>query len=553
MPAAAPTHSFDALGLVPQAKLRVSQVGDPMEQEADAVAEHIMATGGANAVSVSAEGSAWPTAGLNISRRRDPGRAGDDARISAAEPLVQSTIDSRGEPLPSETRSFMEAGFGHDFGHVRVHADAAAARSANALEANAYTVGNHIAFAPGAYAPGTREGERLIAHELTHVVQQDAALPHAESGSQATDGMPMTAARQAVDGSMLVQRDAAGQTAPAPRLPTPSLASAIPAKVKGIQSQFHERMREATDIIEGTKFHYDYVNGIYAENYKIHRVVVGQAAEEELQNERIRDAIISAAALAAKMSPEGEAASLVVQIWQIAKKVEGVSSKVGKAITIAKAIAPGDKKAGGDGDANAPAKPHELQLIGLENVVSLAMAVAQARDAGDSVLDAAVDLATQVAADTPDSGQLSAETGDALNEAATACEALLAETDRMMASLRTLRARRAVPIPSWHEVEQDIWLAYFNSIGHVPPQQVLQKHMVDIGLWGPPGQPGGRLGVADEIEGIMAYEGSKTIPGHEDEDKKQSVAPQTVSKSQLIQSAAATLPAKWRKIMLLSD
>jgi hypothetical protein len=66
----------------------------------------------------------------------------------------------------------MEARFGHDFSRVRVHSDAPAAESADAVQARAYTVGNDIVFGRGEYAPGTAKGRRLMAHELTHVVQQ---------------------------------------------------------------------------------------------------------------------------------------------------------------------------------------------------------------------------------------------------------------------------------------------------------------------------------------------------------------------------------------------
>jgi hypothetical protein len=71
----------------------------------------------------------------------------------------------------------MEASFGHDFSSVRVHSDDAAAASAAAVDAVAYTVGRHVAFARGSYAPGTPAGDQLLAHELAHVVQQTAARP----------------------------------------------------------------------------------------------------------------------------------------------------------------------------------------------------------------------------------------------------------------------------------------------------------------------------------------------------------------------------------------
>ena len=81
---------------------------------------------------------------------------------------------SPGRPLPTSTRAAMEERFGHDFSRVRIHADDAAARSADALAAQAFTVGPDIAFARGRFDPTTRPGLRLLAHELAHVVQQGA-------------------------------------------------------------------------------------------------------------------------------------------------------------------------------------------------------------------------------------------------------------------------------------------------------------------------------------------------------------------------------------------
>ncbi|MFD9005538.1 DUF4157 domain-containing protein [Streptomyces sp. NPDC059582] len=88
---------------------------------------------------------------------------------------VDDVVRSSGQPLEPDARAFMEQRFGRDFSGVRVHTDAEAARSAQSVQALAYTVGRHIAFAPGMYAPATREGRRLLAHELTHVAQQTEA------------------------------------------------------------------------------------------------------------------------------------------------------------------------------------------------------------------------------------------------------------------------------------------------------------------------------------------------------------------------------------------
>jgi hypothetical protein len=77
-----------------------------------------------------------------------------------------------GQPLETSTRHFMESRFGNDFGGVRVHTDARASDSAKAVQAHAYTVGNDIVFQSGHYAPETDAGRHMLAHELTHVVQQ---------------------------------------------------------------------------------------------------------------------------------------------------------------------------------------------------------------------------------------------------------------------------------------------------------------------------------------------------------------------------------------------
>jgi outer membrane lipoprotein SlyB len=105
--------------------------------------------------------------------------------------------------LDATTRQYMEARFAHDFSRVRVHTDDRAASTATALHARAYTVENDVVFAPGAYAPGTRDGARLLAHELTHVVQQSngGGASQAKSViSRRTDQAELEAERVAADG-----------------------------------------------------------------------------------------------------------------------------------------------------------------------------------------------------------------------------------------------------------------------------------------------------------------------------------------------------------------
>jgi peptidoglycan hydrolase-like protein with peptidoglycan-binding domain len=86
--------------------------------------------------------------------------------------IVHDVLRSSGQPLETGTREFMESRFGQDFSGVRVHTDSRAAESARAVNALAYTVGRNVVFDSGRYAPKTQTGQKLMAHELTHVVQQ---------------------------------------------------------------------------------------------------------------------------------------------------------------------------------------------------------------------------------------------------------------------------------------------------------------------------------------------------------------------------------------------
>lgn len=101
-------------------------------------------------------------------RRAAPGALG----ALDATPAVNRVLETAGQPLDMATLSFFGTRFGHDFANVRVHADAQAAESARSVSALAYTVGSHVVFGAGQFSPGTRAGQKLLAHELAHVVQQ---------------------------------------------------------------------------------------------------------------------------------------------------------------------------------------------------------------------------------------------------------------------------------------------------------------------------------------------------------------------------------------------
>lgn len=104
--------------------------------------------------------------------------AEDHSSLSIVPPIVEDVLRSPGRPLDPSAREFMEPRFGHDFANVRVHDDRTAAESARAVSARAFTLGRDVVFGAGQYAPDTREGRNLLAHELTHVVQQgDTVVP----------------------------------------------------------------------------------------------------------------------------------------------------------------------------------------------------------------------------------------------------------------------------------------------------------------------------------------------------------------------------------------
>jgi GH24 family phage-related lysozyme (muramidase) len=145
-----------------QRKLAIGASNDPLEQEADRVADQVLAT------------PAHPVVDRAPPRiQRFAGQPTGQADTAPAS--VHRTLASAGKPLELTLRHDMEQRFGYDFGRVRVHSGAAAEQSALDVNANAYTVGHDVVFGSGRFAPETHQGRRLIAHELTHVVQQSGS------------------------------------------------------------------------------------------------------------------------------------------------------------------------------------------------------------------------------------------------------------------------------------------------------------------------------------------------------------------------------------------
>lgn len=142
-----------------QRKLAIGAANDPLEHEADRIAEQVLARG------VQSDFSSVP-----ISVRRHA--AGEAEQSEDAPASVDRALAMSGRPLDASLRRDMEARFGHDFSQVRVHQGSAAEQSARDVGAQAYTVGGNIVFGTALFRPDTDDGRRLLAHELTHVVQQ---------------------------------------------------------------------------------------------------------------------------------------------------------------------------------------------------------------------------------------------------------------------------------------------------------------------------------------------------------------------------------------------
>lgn len=174
--------------------LRVSRPDDPAEIEADAIADRVMRIPAVNAnqkaLDLGAFGIKDHTSGLPIHRKCN---ACDDEEEGLTEnvvlrkealplaapippadspPAIRNVIDSGGRPLDPQSRDFFEPRFGLDLSGVRIHTDAAASRSAESVDAKAYTMANNIVFGSGEYKPETDSGKQLLAHELVHTIQQ---------------------------------------------------------------------------------------------------------------------------------------------------------------------------------------------------------------------------------------------------------------------------------------------------------------------------------------------------------------------------------------------
>lgn len=152
-----------------QAKLKVSQPGDVYEQEADRIADRVMRI---PEPSVQRQMEPEEEEEEMIQRKAIASQITPLFQRQALPEIEREEDDSPGQSLDADTHAFMKSRFGHDFSQVRIHADVRAAESAQAVNALAYTVGQNVVFGRGQYTPSTLVGKQLLAHELTHVIQQ---------------------------------------------------------------------------------------------------------------------------------------------------------------------------------------------------------------------------------------------------------------------------------------------------------------------------------------------------------------------------------------------
>ncbi len=132
------------------------------------------------------------------------------APTNGVPPIVHDVLNSSGKPLDAGTRAFMEPRFGQDFSNVRVHTDARAAESAQAVNALAYTVGRDVVFGMGQYAPATSSGRQLLAHELVHTIQQGSA--NTMNLAAKADGIALSSSQDAErEADTMAQHIATGQ------------------------------------------------------------------------------------------------------------------------------------------------------------------------------------------------------------------------------------------------------------------------------------------------------------------------------------------------------
>lgn len=169
-----------------QPKLELTTPGDSHEQEADRMADFVMRKAFSGNSGIPTEHPSRTSALPPVISRQTDGVSSGIAIDSATENSINASRGG-GQPLPDTLRTKMESGFGADFSGVRLHTGSQAADLSNTLQAKAFTHGNDIFFNSGQYNPQSATGQHLIAHELTHVMQQSGKVGREEEHDTETE------------------------------------------------------------------------------------------------------------------------------------------------------------------------------------------------------------------------------------------------------------------------------------------------------------------------------------------------------------------------------
>lgn len=220
------------------------QVPAPRRGEADSGAAEALMAGRTDALT--------PAAVMHL--QKTAGNATVSAALEEQEPsLVEDVVGSGGgSPLEKDTRGFMESRLGADFSDVRVHTDGKASESARSVQAYAYTVGSDVVFQSGKYEPESDSGKRMLAHELTHVVQQRSGPV---AGTPAPGGIqishPSDRFEQAAESSADRVMSSAPATAPTSVAPAPASVQREDDEEEEVQGTFVQREGEEEEELQG--------------------------------------------------------------------------------------------------------------------------------------------------------------------------------------------------------------------------------------------------------------------------------------------------------------
>ena len=259
-------HRLIRSGII-QRKTRVSRPSDDFEKEADIIAEKIVQMNPSTPmVTIGKEGTftrretvqnqvGRKCKSCELDRKMDEEK---ELRISRKSPEekadvsenseqnIDNTLRDVGSSLDTHTRKSMESKFSYDFSDVKVHTNDQDSRSARSLNALAYTVGDNIVFEKGQYAPHTREGERLLAHELTHVVQQKISLGKKHTLRPSGNNLPI--AKTTLIDTLFLNGIVFRQGIP-PKVPIPQISDEVRKLIQIINAEASKQKKAELVII----------------------------------------------------------------------------------------------------------------------------------------------------------------------------------------------------------------------------------------------------------------------------------------------------------------